>query len=249
MLDLAEVGSSGTYVSVTTDNKGRVVSGSTTQNWSSIVNTPTTVSGYGITINYADLPLKLYQENPIVGFTPASALGDNSVALGEGANALATDSLAIGKQSLARIQGGVVQANGRFASTGDAQTGKYLLRTHTVNQVPTELFVDGTNGSIRLELPDNSTWTFRVTVTAHRTDGEDGHAGFEATGVIYRGSGVSTTALQGQVSKTIVGRSDAAWDINIASDQAYGALKITAKGELSKIIRWVALVETLEITN
>ena len=39
----------GTYVSVTVDAKGRATSGSTTQAWSTITGTPTTVSGYGIT--------------------------------------------------------------------------------------------------------------------------------------------------------------------------------------------------------
>ena len=247
-LDLSDIGSSGTYVSVTTDAKGRVVSGSTTQSWNSITGTPTTVAGYGITITYADLPIKLYQENLAVSYTPASALGNNSVAIGEGANALATDSLAIGKQSLSRIDGGVVQANGRFASTGDAQTGRYILRSHTVNAAPVELFMDGTNGSTRLVLQDNSTWTFRVLVTAHRTDGDD-HAGFEASGVIYRGSGTTTTAILGQVSKTVIARSNSDWAINILSDVSNGSLKITATGENSKIIRWVALVETVEITN
>jgi hypothetical protein len=48
-LTLANVGTSGTYVSVTTDSKGRVISGNTTQAWSTITSTPTTLSGYGIT--------------------------------------------------------------------------------------------------------------------------------------------------------------------------------------------------------
>ena len=38
-----------TYVSLTVDSKGRAVGGAKTQPWSTISNTPTTVSGYGIT--------------------------------------------------------------------------------------------------------------------------------------------------------------------------------------------------------
>lgn len=48
-LTLASVGTAGTYATVTTDAKGRVVSGSTTQAWSTITGTPTTLAGYGIT--------------------------------------------------------------------------------------------------------------------------------------------------------------------------------------------------------
>ena len=51
-LTLASVGTAGTYVTVTTDVKGRVTSGSTTQAWSTLTGTPTTISGYGITDAY-----------------------------------------------------------------------------------------------------------------------------------------------------------------------------------------------------
>lgn len=46
---LVPVGTAGTYVSVTTDEKGRVTAGSSTQNWDTIASTPTTIAGYGIT--------------------------------------------------------------------------------------------------------------------------------------------------------------------------------------------------------
>lgn len=48
-IDLATVGTAGTYTNVTTDAYGRVTSGSTTQLWSSITGTPTTLAGYAIT--------------------------------------------------------------------------------------------------------------------------------------------------------------------------------------------------------
>lgn len=46
---LKNTGTAGTYVVVTTDAQGRVTSGLTSQDWSSLINTPTTISGYGIT--------------------------------------------------------------------------------------------------------------------------------------------------------------------------------------------------------
>lgn len=48
-INLATHGTAGTYASVTTDTFGRVTSGSTTQLWSTITGTPTTLTGYGIT--------------------------------------------------------------------------------------------------------------------------------------------------------------------------------------------------------
>ena len=49
-IDLAATGvSAGLYSNVTVDIYGRVISASSTQPWSTIVNTPTTLTGYGIT--------------------------------------------------------------------------------------------------------------------------------------------------------------------------------------------------------
>lgn len=194
--------------------------------------------------------LNLYNEKSSV-FTSPVAQGNNSIALGEGAETTiaATDSLAVGMQSLARIPGGVVQANGRFATNGDAQTGKYLLRTTTIDGTATEMFINGTNGGQRLTLPDDSTWTFRIMVTAHRTDLSNGHAGYTAAGVIYRSAGVATTSIQGMVQKTVLAESNPTWDININADATNGSLRIRVTGEAGKQIRWVALVETVEITN
>lgn len=195
-------------------------------------------------------PTLLYDENP-VGVTPPAAQGANSVAIGSGAltSLNAPNSTAVGDQSLARHRGAVVQASGRFGSSGDIQHGKYLLRTVTVDGTPTEAFIDGTGGTLNLILPDDATWTFSITVTAHRTDAGDGHAGFEAKGVVYRASGPSTVAIQGVVTKTTLASSNSNWNINIQTDTTTGSLCVVVKGEAGKIIRWGVLIETLEITN
>jgi hypothetical protein len=46
---LTNIGTAGTYAVVTTDSKGRVTGGTTTQAWSTLTGIPTTLSGYGIT--------------------------------------------------------------------------------------------------------------------------------------------------------------------------------------------------------
>jgi hypothetical protein len=192
----------------------------------------------------------LYDEK-VNGFTPPAAQALDSVAIGSGAETASTanNSLAIGMQSLARIPYGFVQAGGRFSNNGDAQVGRYTIRGTTISNAPQELLVDGTGGNIRLTLPDNATWTFKITVTGHRTDLGDGHAGYTAAGVIYRGSGAATTGIQGSIQKTVLAESNPSWDINISADTVHGSLKVTVTGENGKIIRWVALVETVEVTN
>jgi|SRR5271157_807785 len=193
--------------------------------------------------------LKLYTENPQVGYISPSALGNNAVGIGYAANAGADKSLAIGEQSQSRIVGGVVQASGRFASTGDAQTGRYMVRTVTLNNSPTEAFVDGVAGSIRLVLDDNSTWTFRIMMTAQRTDASDGRAGYELKGVIYRITGAASVAIQGTVSSEQIGASNQPWKVTATADTVNGSLKIQVTGQNGKQIRWVALVETVEVTD
>lgn len=198
--------------------------------------------------NGSSTMLQLYAENPVAP-SPPSAIGTNSIAILSASTAQAQDSLAIGVQSLSRIQGGVVQASGRFASSGDAQVGRYLLRTNTINNVPTTMFIDGTAGSVTITMPDNSTWTFRITITGHRTDVNDGHAGYEFKGVIYRDSGAATTVIQGQTSKTVLAESNTPWDATVFADVTNGGITVTVTGQNGKTIRWLALVETVEITN
>lgn len=218
----------------------------------------TITAGANITVTYgagtitiastSGSSLQLYAENPVVPVAPVAS-GTNSIALLSASHAGAQDSLAIGVQSLSRIQGGVVQASGRFASSGDAQVGRYLLRTNTINNIPTTMFVDGTGGSVTVTMPDNSTWSFRITITGHRTDINDGHAGYEFKGVIFRDNGVASTAILGRMSKTILAESNTPWDANVFADVVNGGFTVTVTGQAAKTIRWLAFVETVEITN
>lgn len=215
------------------------------------------VAGTNVTISYAPgqiiinstgggTSLQLYEENP-VSPSPPSASGANAIALLQASSAEAPDSLAIGPQSVARIQGSIAQSNGRFANSGDAQTGRYLMRLTTINSVPSQMYIDGS--SVPLVMPDNSTWTFRITITAHRTDADDGHAGYEFKGVIYRQTGAVTTTIQGSISKTVLAESNTPWDANVVADTGDGGIGIMVTGQSSKTIRWLALIETVEVSN
>lgn len=191
-----------------------------------------------------DVRLKLYAENPVSPAVP-TASGANSIALGSEAEAAAANSLAFGQQSLARYPG-ITQANGRFGSQGDAQVGRYILRSTSINASQTELFLDGTGGSQRLTLPSDSTWMFNITVVGHRTDAMDGHAGYKISGVVFR-QGTINTALLGAPTKQILSETDPAWDAFVEVN--HDSLVVKAIGEMGKTIRWMALVETVEITN
>lgn len=220
--------------------------------------------------------LQLYDENPVAPVAPVAsgdnavaigsastasgdgamahgssttASGDNSIALGGSATASGNNSIALGNQSVSRYLGGEALANDRFGNPGDAQAGRYLLRNITGNAVLTELYLDGVTATQRLVLPDDSTWNFKIRITGHRTDASDGHAGYEFNGVIYRAAGAATTSFTGVPSKNIIAESNAPWDAQISADATNGSLEIQVKGQAGKTVRWLALVETVEVTN
>lgn len=257
--------SAGDYTKLTINTKGRATAGSN----------PSTLAGLGVSAALEDLTdvllttpankdilafdgtnwinqsvdeqksLKLYSENPQAQVN-ANALGFNSVAIGSGAEAGSSNSVAIGDQSLSRVDGSIYHANGRFGSQGDAQTASHLLRSHSVNASPTELFLNGTAGGERLTITDDTTWVWEATIVGHQQDG-DGHAGFKLKGVLYKVGAVNTSML-GAVTKDVIS-AHPGWDVAAVADGQNGALKITVTGEAGKIIRWFAHISTVEVTN
>jgi hypothetical protein len=182
---------------------------------------------------YADLPVKLYVEN-VGTYTAPTVTATNSIALGDAAVARHT---------------GKTFANGRFATSGDAQHVISVLRNITTTATATELFLDGATGTQRWALVDNSSVTFRIDVVARRTDATGGNAAYTFTGIIKRDAGAGTTALVGSVSKTVVAETNTAWDATVTADTTNGSLKVTVTGEASKTVRWVATVYATEVTN
>lgn len=192
--------------------------------------------------------IQLYRENPSTPTTPV-ATGANAVAIGSGSTATADGSLAEGSGSNATVWGGKVYANGLFATAGDAQSGMYILRSETTNNTATVLFLDGTGGTQRLVVGNNSVWTFDILVTARRTDATGGGAGYRFVGVIRKDGTSGSTTFVGTPSKTVIGETDAAWDAAVTANTTNGDLRVTVTGQNAKTIRWVAVVQTAEVTN
>ena len=160
-----------------------------------------------------------------------------------------TNFLALGTALVTSTFGGYAQASGNFAAAGDAQTRVVVLRTATTTAAVTEAFLDGTGGTARMVLPDDTTWAFRILVSARRTDANNESAVFQFVGGIDRNVGVATTAIVGAVSKTIVAEDTVAWDCTVNADTTNGSLRIQVTGEAAKTIRWVARVELVEVTG
>ncbi len=197
---------------------------------------------------YADLPLQLYVETPSTP-TPPIVSGTNSVAIGSGSVATADNSFAEGEGANARVFGQKAFANGSFTGAGDAQMGMYVLRNITTDATPTELFLDGTAGTQRLVLPNNSVFTFDILVAARRTDATGGGAAYRFVGAARKDTTSGSITFIGTPSKTLLGETNLAWDVALTTDTTNGAITVTGTGEAAKTIRWVATVQTSEVTN
>jgi hypothetical protein len=189
--------------------------------------------------------------------THATAIGHNTSATGSHAVAFGGDNneasgdyaYASGLNSVSNLYGGWAHASGTFANDGDAQTRVLVLRTQTTNATVTEMFLDGTGGTQRMVLADDTTWAFRILVSARRTDANNESAVYQFVGGIDRNATAGTTAIVGTVSKTVVAEDTAAWDVTVNADTTNGSLRIQVTGQAAKTIRWVARAELVEVTG
>lgn len=187
-----------------------------------------------------------------VGATVSGGLGNNASAqlsaIGGGQENVSGDDYSIvpgGYGASAQRRGQLAHAAGYFAAAGDAQHSFYVLRRTTTNNTPAELLLDGSTSNQKIYLPTSGCFVFSILVAATRAGGANESAGYKFEGVIDSNGG--TVALVGSVAKTVLGEDTSAWDANVTADGANQALIITVTGENSKTIRWVAVVETVEV--
>jgi hypothetical protein len=160
---------------------------------------------------------------------------------------------------LSFASGGFV--SGLFGSAGEAQYGLQVLRRATTNATTSGLGADGNapGATTTPILPNKSLYAFRARVVCIQTGGTAGTAGdskaWEVSGAIKRGANAAATALLGTPTITVLGA-----DTALGADNATGAiiaavastslggLVINVTGQADKNLRWVATVETTEVT-
>ena len=135
-------------------------------------------------------------------------------------------------------------SNGNFSTAGDACAKRLVLRIKTTDDVPTELFTDGT--SSRLTIPTDTTWLLDIRIVA-QSAGNDDRAIYHRRCCLTNDGG--TTALEGTVQTVGTDiESDANWDVTVTANNTNDALKIEATGVASTDIRWVACVDLVQVT-
>ncbi len=224
--------------------------------------------------------LKLYNESPSSPTAPFVVANGNAVAIGNGAAANSTNSVAIGNTAIASavgsvalgtlsttggvnslaigsgsstyLQGGINGASGIFATPGDAQFGKYVVRTKTTDATANvNLTLDGGTASAAnlLVLPTNSAWTFDILLVARRTDSTGTAGSWRFVGGITRDATAASTALIGLTSETIIGVVGNALTAQVVADTSNGSLDVQVTGVSGNTVRWVAVVNTVETHN
>ena len=193
----------------------------------------------------------------VVGGSSNTASGSNSAVIGAAnGNADGTSSVVVGgSQGAARsIAGNFVTpaSNSPVAgATGRTQTATLLLGRETTDATSTVLRsnTSGAGTTNQVILPNNSAYTFQGTCIANVTGGGT-TSGWKFEGVIKRGANAASTTLVAAVTPTVIAQDAgaSAWVLAITADTTNGGIAVTVTGAAATTIRWVAKIETTEVT-
>ena len=175
----------------------------------------------------------------------AVALGQRSYAIGTRSTASGENSFALGNDSASSIAGKYAYASGYFGASGDAQGGQYILRAATTDATATVLTTNnGSAGSTNQIVVNSDTCiTFSGTLVAMQNGAQD-QGSWEIKGLL-KNDGGTTTLVNSNIQTFADGNS---WVVALTADNTNNALAITCTGEASHNIRWVANIQTSEVT-
>ena len=156
-------------------------------------------------------------------------------------------SFAHGLRASATQYGKKAYASGYFAATGDAQGGKFILRSDTTDATAEALTTNNStaNATNQIVAASDTCITFHGTITAMQ-NGAQAYGGWEIKGMLVNDGGTTSLAL-GNVSD-MAATNASSWAVALSADNTNNALKIQVTGEASHNIRWVANVQTSEVT-
>lgn len=183
-----------------------------------------------------------------------TASSSYSAALG-GANNTASGSYSAvvgGDYGTTRGARGLAHGGSPISTTsGGSQFRKIILGRQTTNATATVLAADTATagGSNQVNLPNNSAFYFKGSVIANVTGGGN-TKGWTIEGVIKRGASAAATSIVGTatVTSNYADAGASTWDVTATADTTNGCLAITVTGQASTTIRWVASIETTEVT-
>ena len=190
------------------------------------------------------------------------ATGSNSVAIGYRAKATGQYNIVLAKEGSATgtystIIGGTAGSDngawGKFVFPASflngGQQGLFVLREATTDATASILRTNGGSAGTtnQIILPNNSAYAFHGTIVARQqASAGTACAAWKVEGLIRREGSAGTTVLVN--SATTVLDNTPAWGMALSADTTNGGLKIEATGAASTNIRWVATINTSEVT-
>jgi hypothetical protein len=136
-------------------------------------------------------------------------------------------------------------------SQGVSQAGLLILGKQTTDATATVLTSEPNAASTtnQVILPNNSAYYFKIEVIAGVT-GAGNTKAWELKGAIKRGANAASTVIVGTVTNTVIATDAGAatWTLTATADTTNGGIAVTATGQASTTIRWVARVTTTEMT-
>jgi len=187
-----------------------------------------------------------------IGLSGALAQGQDSLAVLLDARSVGANSVAIGSRARANEIGKFAFANGRFSVAGDVQSGTFILRSDTTDATAEALTSNNSTAGTtnQVILPNNSAYSFSGTIIARQqaSAGSD-YASWEIKGALLRDANAASTVLgNGIVNKLYATSGASAWAVALSADTTNGGLKVEVTGAAATNIRWVATVNTSEVT-
>jgi trimeric autotransporter adhesin len=182
-------------------------------------------------------------------FLGIAAGGNISVAIGDDVETTTSACVAIGYGASSAVRGKMAFSGRPITGRGLGQQATTVLGVATTDATATKLTSDGTAGLIanQISLNESTAFAFTGTVVARRqSSGGTESAAWKVEGLIRREVAVGTTTLVASLVTPI--SNVPLWALALSADTTYGALSITATGAASTNIRWVAAIETSEVT-
>ena len=154
-----------------------------------------------------------------------------------------------GYEAKATRWGELSHAAGRFTNAGDAQHTILIARKLTTDNTANVILLldNGVSGSYKLELPNKTTWTFEIKLSAYN-DTDSAGGGWIFKGAI-RSDGSGNTAIIG-VGFTAESWLDTAMSgasADVVANDTTNSLDIRVTGLSGKNIRWVAVIDISQV--
>jgi len=178
-----------------------------------------------------------------------TASADNAISIGNLSIASASESVALGKNAKSDIKGKYAYSSSDTWGQGLAQYGCFVLKSDTTDATAEALTTNNSTAGTtnQVILPNNSAYAFHGTIVARQqASGGTACAAWKVEGLIRREGSAGATVLVN--SATTILDNTPAWGMALSADTTNGGLKIEVTGAAATNIRWVATLNTSEVT-